>query len=219
MLVPTSWLQFEVAPVRGEGAERAVLSSVAPVLARTPWFFTRWRHELRLRVAEDDAREALREALVRASEAGHLRYWSSSVFEPRTHAFGGPEGMALALQHFAADSRVWLELRLSPGAVPWTSFSAQCLRMLVEHGLSSAEEAWEVWAHLAVMRSLPLERESCRLEPDGADDWGSHARHLLAAHLDVQREVAERVLVLERSSQLLCGRRGWLANLAQQHFA
>ncbi|CAO5152921.1 protein-L-isoaspartate(D-aspartate) O-methyltransferase [Frankia sp. AiPs1] len=115
--LPTSdgWRQLNLVCTDWQAAEQMAVDHLRPLLTDAEnagtvqaWWFVRkgdtWR--LRLRTPDDTALNELANTLQRH---GALHTWTESRYEPETHAFGGPDGMDLAHDLFAADSRHLLD--------------------------------------------------------------------------------------------------------------
>jgi thiopeptide-type bacteriocin biosynthesis protein len=209
------WCQIDIALDRsstpvGSGLFRALNRA----LPDAPWFFMRKAPDVRLRVRAESLPEDL--VVVLDGLVGeHIERWSTSIYEPQAMFFGGVQGMELAHAHFCADSRLWLELFTSGAEHPWTALSAQANDALFRRGLESLDEIWEVWGHLALMRGVSLRQPPTA--PLALEVSRDHA-DALTSLVKTQHEVADALLRLVRSGDLLCGQRAWLANVAQFHF-
>ncbi|MGH3874015.1 MAG: thiopeptide-type bacteriocin biosynthesis protein [Pseudonocardiaceae bacterium] len=87
---------------------RALLTEAEDARILTDWWFVRkgdtWR--VRLRPATPAFLDQITTALM-GQEAD--RSWSQTIYEPETHAFGGPAALDIAHDLFHADSRHLLE--------------------------------------------------------------------------------------------------------------
>jgi thiopeptide-type bacteriocin biosynthesis protein len=149
---------------------RALFAELAPLLRaarregrlRQFWFLHK-APDLRLRFfTRAPAALARRlEATLRRCQARRVvRSWSSSVYEPETFQFGGPEAMALVHAHFDRDAHLALawdaRARLSRTSVTTTLLSTALLNDLFLRAVAGAEEeAWDVWCNLAALHGPP----------------------------------------------------------------
>lgn len=104
-----SWHQANVTFTDPHDAEQLAATRIAPTLLEaehagliSSWWFIRKRQwRIRYLAASDTAADNVFDAL----RAPGPWSWTSSVYEPETHAFGGPAGMDTAHALFHADSR------------------------------------------------------------------------------------------------------------------
>lgn len=112
MTEPTAgWRQLNLTCDHWQADEQMAVTHLRPLLTDaedagiiTTWWFIRkgdtWR--VRLRPATPAFIDQTTTALI---EQGTLRTCSETIYEPETHAFGGPAGMDIAHDLFHADSR------------------------------------------------------------------------------------------------------------------
>ncbi|MCO5973355.1 thiopeptide-type bacteriocin biosynthesis protein [Actinoallomurus soli] len=120
MNIPTTdtlWRQVTLWCDDWPTAEQIAVSRLGPQLVAaehaqviTSWWFLRKGVSWRIRYLPAPGRQtqavALLEQLMRELTAtGAIRRWTTPIYEPETHAFGGPDGIDLAHQLFHADSR------------------------------------------------------------------------------------------------------------------
>ncbi|MCO5994799.1 methyltransferase, FxLD system [Actinoallomurus rhizosphaericola] len=120
MNIPTTdtlWRQVTLWCDDWQTAEQIAVSRLGPHLVAaehaqviTSWWFLRKGVSWRIRYLPVPGRQtqatALLEQLMRELTAtGAIRRWTTSIYEPETRAFGGPDGIDLAHQLFHADSR------------------------------------------------------------------------------------------------------------------
>src|SRR5438034_256070 len=99
-------------------AERIVATDLGPVLtdieataAISSWFFMRKKPCWRIRflppgkTAARDATALVHRRLTELQRASRITRWIETIYEPETHAFGGPSGMDIAHRLFHHDSR------------------------------------------------------------------------------------------------------------------
>jgi protein-L-isoaspartate(D-aspartate) O-methyltransferase len=107
----STWQQLTFTCDDWRAAERAAVAAVAPLLTAAQdagdlasWWFIRkgpdWR--VRLESPRDGLARHLAEAL---TATGDARAATTTVYEPETTRFGGPDGITAAHRLFAADSR------------------------------------------------------------------------------------------------------------------
>lgn len=134
----------------------------------TSWFFVRkapyWR--FRFRAAHGSTgREAavlLHGRLDALRDAGHIADWVTAIYEPETHAFGGPAGMDLAHRLFHVDSRhVLAYLGRQDGSPPIgrsdqrRELSVLLCSILMRGAGQDWYEQGDVWARVAGLRPDP----------------------------------------------------------------
>ncbi|GAA4612831.1 methyltransferase, FxLD system [Actinoallomurus liliacearum] len=117
----TPWRQATVWCADWSTAEQMGVHHLGPQLAAAEhrglilsWWFIRKAESWRIRYLptpdQQEAATALIEQVMRELTAtGAIRRWATAIYEPETHAFGGPDGMAIAHELFHADSRYILD--------------------------------------------------------------------------------------------------------------
>jgi thiopeptide-type bacteriocin biosynthesis protein len=235
------WVQVNVALERRGGpalpSARAVFDGLAPFLARwrreravTCWYFMRKPPDLRLRfrgpALERDVAPAVTALLARLRRQGFVRRSFSSVYEPETWQFGGPEAMRLVHAHFAADSTAWLAMdRL--WAADRAALMPQALTLAVVNDLlcrtlEGRAEVWDVWCNLAQQLPPPADQEPpgwaifglCELLPAVSPAEATIVRRYARANA----ALGAGLLRICSRGRLRCGLRAILPFVAQFHF-
>jgi thiopeptide-type bacteriocin biosynthesis protein len=152
------WIQVNIAFPGDDPRERErqavdhlarVLPAAEASALITSWFFIRkgrWR--VRYLPAEANSRDGccLHLLLTRGVD------WTSEIYEPEVHAFGGPAGMDTAHQLFHADSRHLLAF-LNGAPIDRTERSLiLCTAFMRAAGLDINEQG-DVWSRIAEQRS------------------------------------------------------------------
>ncbi|TDC79197.1 thiopeptide-type bacteriocin biosynthesis protein [Actinomadura sp. 7K507] len=152
----TSWTQVNIA-VPGKNArerERQAVAHLARILPTaesrgliTSWFFirkSRWR--VRYLPAETGSRRDLRPLLTQGVD------WTSDIYEPEVHAFGGYASMDTAHELFHADSRHLLAFLNGAPSDRRERSLIVCSALMRAAGLEFGEQG-DVWARVAEQRS------------------------------------------------------------------
>ncbi|MGH4022372.1 MAG: thiopeptide-type bacteriocin biosynthesis protein [Pseudonocardiaceae bacterium] len=164
-------------------AETATARHVHPVLARTArWWFVRkhpcWRFRSDLAGSPDpDVAHELVSALDGLVDAGTIRRWHHSVYEPETRAFGGPAGMRLAHELFRHDSSAVLDtLHQAPAALPGRrELTVLAISVLLRAARQDWFEQGDLWARVADLR------RSDQQPPAVSARAGAAIHHLMTA--------------------------------------
>lgn len=161
------WRQVNIAFPDWDQAEPAALAHLTPHLAAAEseglidsWFFIRKRPCWRVRYlpvargTTDRFMEHLDELAVR----GHICRWTTAVYEPEVHAFGGARAMETAHRLFHQDSRCLLTYLQGNGGTG-TRRRREISLMLCSVLMRAARQDWyeqgDVWARVADHRELP----------------------------------------------------------------
>lgn len=137
----TSWWHASVAfPDPHADAARAL----ATALAGRRFHFLRKDAGVRLRT-EQPVADLLDQLVADRVITG----WVGGIYEPETHAFGGPEGMEVAHDVFCADSPAALAETGTPGA---RERSVMLLSAMIRAAGLDPFEAGDVWARWAALR-------------------------------------------------------------------
>ncbi|WSI44773.1 methyltransferase, FxLD system (plasmid) [Streptomyces sp. NBC_01340] len=146
--------------------------------------------------------------------------WTGGIYEPETHAFGGPEGMEVAHDVFCADSPAALAETGTPGA---RERSVMLLSAMIREAGLDPFEAGDVYARWAALRPPVTPPQGTALEhavsamrrlmnadaarrPDAEAGWGER----VAAFEDAGR----RLRRLVADGRLIRGIRGVIAHHA-----
>ncbi|MEW2550321.1 methyltransferase, FxLD system [Streptomyces zhihengii] len=208
----TSWWHASVAfPQPHQDAARVL----ATALSGRRFHFLRKDAGVRLRT-EQPAPELLDQLV----SDGVLTGWTDGIYEPETHAFGGPEGMAVAHDVFCADSPAALAETGTPGARERAVMLLSA--MIREAGLDPFEagDVYDRWATLRHPVTLPqgpaldkavtamrrLMNADAALRPDPEAGWTER----VAAFEDAGRQLRR----LAADGRLIRGIRGVLAHHA-----
>ncbi|SBT90999.1 protein-L-isoaspartate(D-aspartate) O-methyltransferase [Streptomyces sp. DI166] len=137
----TSWWHASVAfPDPHTDAAHAL----ATALTGRRFHFLRKDAGVRLRI-EQPAADLLDQLVAEQ----HIIGWTSGIYEPETHAFGGPEGMQVAHDVFCADSPAALAETGNPGA---RERSVMLLSSMIREAGLDPFEAGDVYARWAALR-------------------------------------------------------------------
>jgi len=170
------WHQINIQFDDHQGAERAVIAHLGPVLMEAEstglvisWFFIRkqwWRFRY-LPTSGTSAGEAtklLEDAARAMRDCGYASRWVESIYEPETHAFGGEAGMAAAHNLFYADSHHLFKYLRPPGdgtltSAPHSQGKRRELSVLLCAALMRAAgqdryEQGDIWAKVADHRPI-----------------------------------------------------------------
>ncbi|MCX5206720.1 methyltransferase, FxLD system [Streptomyces sp. NBC_00237] len=115
-MTTTAWPQRVIEFTHWENAEDIAAAHLLPAftdLGLTQWSFVRkhptWR--LRFQPTDSETVHGLDVTLHRLAGAGDLRTWTTGIYEPETHAFGGPAGTEIGHAFFHDDSLLVLQDR------------------------------------------------------------------------------------------------------------
>ncbi|MFD7130644.1 thiopeptide-type bacteriocin biosynthesis protein [Streptomyces sp. NPDC059894] len=186
----TSWRQVNIAFPDWDSAEHTALTHLAPLLATAetarligPWFFLRKSPHWRIRYQPPGdrliAENHLLEALGPLQQAQHITTVTPVIYEPETHAFGGPEAMTCAHQLFHLDTRHLIDhLTRHPDQPRRRELSVLlCTALLRAAGLDWYEQG-DVWARVADHRDPPQLQP-----PDRLKTLRDGLRHLMTADI------------------------------------
>lgn len=170
---PSGWHQVNIEFADYPTAELTFLTYLLPPLRQATdtgtvgsWWFVRTYPCWCLRVApgQEATAEDVSERLVRALDSavswGVVKRWWSTLYEPETTAFGGPEGIGIAHDLFHADSVGALDYLLGTSTADNRILDARTTSFLViSHFLRAAGQEWndlgDVWARVEAKRPLP----------------------------------------------------------------
>jgi thiopeptide-type bacteriocin biosynthesis protein len=174
------WCQVFVEFNDWNTAEHTAITKLGPVLAEaesagliSAWFFMRKAPCWRVRFLPHDERttqaatDLVHQRLDALSCAGQIARWVATIYEPETHAFGGPAAMDLAHRLFHQDARHVLDYLGSAHATVSDqrrelSILLACL-LLRSAGLDWHEQG-DVWTRVAEHRTLPPDIPPGRLQ-------------------------------------------------------
>lgn len=155
-----NWRQVNIAypgPDRAQRERRAV-SHLAPILPAAEadglvtswWFIRKGRWRVRYLLAEEpgghENRDLLRPLLTNGAT------WTSDIYEPEVHAFGGPDSMSLAHTLFHRDSHHLLCFLHGNPADRREHSLVLCTALMRAAGLDWNEQG-DVWARIAEQRT------------------------------------------------------------------
>ncbi|MFE2258190.1 thiopeptide-type bacteriocin biosynthesis protein, partial [Streptomyces cyaneofuscatus] len=208
----TSWWHASVAfPTQHRDAARVL----ATALAGQRFHFLRKDAGVRLRT-EQPATGLLDQLVADRVLTG----WTGGIYEPETHAFGGPEGMAVAHDVFCADSPAALAQTGTPGA---RERAVMLLSAMIRAAGLDPFEAGDVYAQWAALRPpvapphgpaldtalsamRRLMNADAALRPDAEAGW--------AERVAAFENAGRRLRLLADDGQLIRGIRGVLAHHA-----
>lgn len=171
-----SWQQVLIHFDGWDTAEHTAVTELAPLLAQAEatgqvvsWFFVRKVPCWRLRFLPADtttkAADVVHQWLDALRDAGRIARWVVTIYEPETHAFGGPQAMDTAHTLFHHDSRhILRHLATTAGGADKRRELAVLLCCAMMRGASlDWHEQGDVWARVAEHRSLPPDTPPDRL--------------------------------------------------------
>lgn len=193
MSAGSEWQQRTLVFADPRAAEQVAADHLAPLLADLEsqqlidaWFYVRkgpWR--LRLRPTSPGANAPLTaqltQHLTRLRRAGHLTGVTPGIYEPETHAFGGPAAMAAAHQLWHHDSRHLLNPTAQERTHRRELSTILCAAMMRAAELDLYEQA-DVWARVADHRDPPP-----------------------PAHVDALRAAARRLITVDPTGLVRAG--------------
>jgi thiopeptide-type bacteriocin biosynthesis protein len=223
-----AWRQINVALPDSDASGGAFFSALAPSLPElrgggggSCFWFVRKEPGLRLRFGGEAMTAdvaAIFDALV---ASGAVTSWFSSVYEPETHQFGGPEAMDAAHRWFDRDTAAWFawndlggRQRITPNVL-----SLAVLVDLFERCLEAREEVWDVAENLAHLYAAPPDDTAA--PAIGLSQLGQLLREVepvAAIYRDANAALAGELAALWRRGALTAGRRGILPFVAAFHW-
>lgn len=180
MMAPTPHEQVTLWFTDSRQAEKVGSTRLGPAMAHTQvqgWWFMRkgpsWRIRYRPAPNQMEQTRARLELHLRSwTDEGLLLEWVRGVYEPETHAFGGPQGMGVAHGLFHHDSLHVLSHLHRNGTEHRTLLGVLRACALLRGAGQEWHEQGDVFARLAAHR--PVDREPTGTEVDQLD-------HLLRA--------------------------------------
>lgn len=163
------WVQINIEFTDPTTADHVAASALLPALLHDrahgrirAWWFLRKPPGWRVRILPAttttnlDALATVTAPLDDARSAGHVVGWWLTPYEPEIAAFGGPVGMALAHETFAADSTGLARILVQPEENTDHVLSSL---LLMTHLQRAAGLDWnergDVWARVAAQRTRP----------------------------------------------------------------
>lgn len=232
----SSWQQVTITFNDWDTAERTAAAHLGPTLVDAEaaelvdaWFFIRkapcWR--LRFLPTTDDsagrAATLIHDQLNTLRHADRINRWAATIYEPETHAFGGPAAMDAAHRLFHADSRhVLAWLRDQTAGDRRRELSVLLCSILIRAAAQDWYEQGDIWARVAQHRSPPeisperlpaLQADLRRLlTADTAHVFGAGSLGKHAAWADTYRQAGAWLGEAARTGALRRGVRAVLAH-------
>jgi thiopeptide-type bacteriocin biosynthesis protein len=157
------WRQVTIAFPDLQTAEQQAQTHLAPILAEAEdrhligtWFYVRkgaWR--LRYLPATIDADHFMTNELNRLTRDRHICDAIPGIYEPETHAFGGPEAMHTAHQLWHHDSRHLLTHSSTRASTRLRETSIMLSAAMMRKAALDWYEQGDVWARIADHRDPP----------------------------------------------------------------
>lgn len=226
----SGWWQANVEFTAWENADEVALDHLAPALRQSgaPWWFIRkhpcWR--IRMHAGPGAVRDAVSQGLEELTRLGHLRGWSTAVYEPEVPAFGGPVGMEIAHRLFHVDSQALLDHGFGEhgehGDLGPRELSVLLCVTLMRGAVLEWYEQADVWDRVCRERPLPEGVPAARLRElsenvrvlllaDTSSDGAMFGTEGSAAHVNVWaqafRSAGEQMKACGRSGTLERGLR------------
>ncbi|GAB3474632.1 methyltransferase, FxLD system [Nocardiopsis coralliicola] len=143
-------------------AEQAAITRLAPALCQaeddgwlTRWWFTRkatcWH--LRYQPQRSTTRSRIDELLRELAVHDAIDHWAWTIYEPETHAFGGPNGMAVGHALFPVDSRELLDHLRRNGDRHRNERGLLVAGALLRGAERDFYERGDIWARVAAHRT------------------------------------------------------------------
>ncbi|WP_405466717.1 thiopeptide-type bacteriocin biosynthesis protein [Streptomyces jietaisiensis] len=179
------WCQLNVRFPVWKNAETVVLTHLAPLLRAaeddgmlTEWFIIRKSPCWRLRyVPAPGLPDRLGQDLDALITNQRITGWTEIIYEPETHAFGGPEAMACAHRLFHHDSRNLLDhLHGAHGEHRREISMLLCSLLMRSAGLDWYEQG-DVWARVCTHRTPPP-----RIEQTSSDRLNAAVHRLITVN-------------------------------------
>jgi thiopeptide-type bacteriocin biosynthesis protein len=198
----TRWFHARIGFASWDSSEQVMAHVVGPRLdeltasgGANGWWFVRKHPHWRIRVLDADRAQA-GDLLGKLASDGTIASWQHGIYEPETHAFGGPAGMDIAHRFFRADSQGVLDYARHQG----TALGRRELSvLLISAMLVAARLDWfergDVFGQVAGLRPAP---------PDGS---AGQMDRLTAQLLTLLRAPAACVI----AGELRPPGTGWLA--------
>lgn len=188
-----TWQQVNIAFHEWSGAEQTVLTFLSPLLCAVEgegkvnaWFLIRkhpcWR--VRYLAAGTAATARIGRELDALEAAEHIAGWTTAIYEPEVHAFGGVEAMAAAHRLFHLDSRsllAYLQGSDQGAGGHRREMSVMLCSILMRSAGLDWYEQGDVWARVAEHRVLPTTASS---------------------HLDRLHAAVERLITVDAEDQM-----------------
>lgn len=157
----TPWQQVNIRFTSPHDAEQAAVAYLRPAAWQVgpgpvaEWWFIRkgdWRLRYLPAGAPAAARDAVSRTLTAMREAGSVDGWTETLYEPETHAFGGPAATEAAHELFYRDSRHILDYLNLPGLDQRREVTVLlCAALIRGAGLDWYEQG-DVWARTVTNR-------------------------------------------------------------------
>lgn len=175
------WQQANIAFSSWDLAERSAVAHIAPLLTAAEadgligtWFFIRkypaWRVRYSPAASDGTAECRIGRHLDRLVLQGHAVGWTSSVYEPEVHAFGGAEAMDATHRFFHRDSVGFLShlARQGEGADHRRELSLLLCTLMLRAAGQDWYEQGDIWARVCAHRdhlAEPAQERAVTLRP------------------------------------------------------
>jgi thiopeptide-type bacteriocin biosynthesis protein len=181
------------------------------------------RLRLRCRGEADMVGGDLADQLRRLRRDGVVRRWSTSIYEPEVHLFGGPGASDAFHRHATVDSQVLARWSAQPMPFSSAVLSLASLNDLFVRALGGRrEEIWDVWCRLAGIHGRVAPAQGVGITPVTlstlADTRHRPAAALMRRMMRANATLADRLERLWARGALSCGQRATLACVALFHW-
>jgi thiopeptide-type bacteriocin biosynthesis protein len=157
------WQQANIEFPDWDRAELSALAHLVPLLTAaegdgliSAWFYIRkrpvWRVRYNLAASNETIQASFWRRLDYLAASGDIVGWTSSVYEPEVHAFGGTEAIDAAHRFFHRDSKDFLAYLASQDGVG-PSHRRELSLLLCTLTMRAAHQDWyeqgDIWARVA----------------------------------------------------------------------